>query len=162
MLIEILKHTPLWVYLLFGLLLASGLAQSKERRLGRVRVSTLPFAMAGLSFYGLFAGFGLAWGALACWTISAAASCVAGLRFASPDAATWVAEAREFRVPGSWLPLALMMAIFFTKFAVAVVVARQLPFVTESTFVAGVSLCYGVFSGLFLARAIVILKVAKP
>ncbi|PLK50493.1 DUF6622 family protein [Uliginosibacterium sp. TH139] len=161
MLIEILKHTPLWVYLLFALLLAAGLAQSKDRRLGRVRVSTLPLVMAGLSFFGLVADFGLAWAALVCWTISAAASSVVGLRFASPGAVTWSEQTREFSVPGSWLPLVLMMAIFVMKFAVAVVVVRQLPLATESTFVVCVSLGYGLFSGLFLTRTLRVLKAAK-
>jgi hypothetical protein len=49
-----------------------------------------------------------------------------------------------------------MMAIFFTKFAVGITLARELPIAGDPAFVEAVSLCYGVFSGIFLARAAVV------
>lgn len=50
------------------------------------------------------------------------------------------------------------MVIFFTKYVVGVMLARHLAIVTEPVFVVLVSLCYGFFSGLFLARAMVIAR----
>jgi len=55
----------------------------------------------------------------------------------------------------------LMMAIFFTKYAVGVIQARQLPLVREPVFIGAISLCYGLFSGVFPARAVVIWRCAK-
>jgi len=45
MLIEILKRTPSWVFVLFFALLAWGYFQSKDRIVSRSQVSILPVAM---------------------------------------------------------------------------------------------------------------------
>ncbi|MGE5820140.1 MAG: DUF6622 family protein, partial [Deltaproteobacteria bacterium] len=52
-------------------------------------------------------------------------------------------------------------AIFFTKYAVGVILARQLPVANEPVFVGSISLCYGFLSGIFLARALVIRRSAQ-
>ncbi len=46
-----------------------------------------------------------------------------------------------------------MMAVFFTKYFVGVVIARQLALGRHTAFIAAVSVAYGAFSGLFAARA---------
>jgi hypothetical protein len=73
----------------------------------------------------------------------------------------FVTETRSFSVPGSWLPLALMMAIFFTKYAVGVILARKLQISGELAFIGSISLIYGLLSGVFLARAVAILRTAR-
>lgn len=159
--IEILKRTPPWVFLLFFVLLALGYVQSKDRKVSRRNISILPIVMVGLSFYGVLSAFGLAPVAVVCWALGVAITVSLGVKLAGPRGVTWSMEAQVFSVPGSWLPLTLMMAIFFTKYAVGVAVARRLPVVGEPIFVSLVSLCYGLLSGVFLARAIVISQSAK-
>jgi hypothetical protein len=51
-----------------------------------------------------------------------------------------------------------MMAIFFIKYAVGVILARKLPIANEQIFIAVVSFCYGLISGIFLARTFVIYR----
>lgn len=160
MLIEIVTHTPPWVFVLFFALLGLGWFQSKGRSVSRGKLLMLPVAMIALSFYGVLSAFGPVPAGLAFWGMGAAISAGLGARLAAPRGASFSAETRLFFVPGSWLPLALMMAIFFTKYAVGVVLARQLPIAGESAFVGSISLCYGLFSGAFLARAIVIWRCA--
>lgn len=53
-----------------------------------------------------------------------------------------------------------MMVIFFTKYAVGVILARRFSLSHEAVFAGLVSICYGFLSGLFLARAIVIWRSA--
>ena len=53
-----------------------------------------------------------------------------------------------------------MMGIFFAKYTVEVIRARQLPMADTSAFTATVSLFYGLFSGVFLGRAIMIWRTA--
>lgn len=161
MLIEILKRTPPWVFVLFFALLSLGYVQSKDRTVSRGSVSILPIAMIGLSFYGVLSAFGIIPVGFAFWVLGVAVSVGLGVKLAIPRGVTFSTETQSFFVPGSWLPLAFMMAIFFTKYAVGVILARQLPIASEIAFVGSVSLCYGLLSGVFLARAIVILKAAK-
>ena len=156
MLVEIIRRTPSWVFVLFFVLLALGYFQSKDRTVSRGQVAILPVAMIALSLHGVASAFGIAPVGLISWAVGAATAVRLGMMLIKTRGVSVSAETRSFFVPGSWLPLALMMAIFFTKYAVGVIVARQLPFAGESVFVGLVSLCYGLLSGVFLARALVI------
>jgi alpha-beta hydrolase superfamily lysophospholipase len=155
-LIEILRHTPSWVFVLFFALLALGYSQSRVRTLSRSRVAILPAAMAVFSCYGVISAFGVGPVGLACWEAGMAAAAALGVALGGPKGVVYSPATLSFSIPGSWLPLGLMMAIFFTKFAVGVTLARALPVAGEPVFVDAVSLGYGFFSGIFLARALVI------
>lgn len=161
MLIQILTRTPPWVFLLFFVLLALGYVQSKNRTLSYSKVSILPGAMVMLSFYGVFSAFGANPIGLVFWILGVAIAVGVIAKRPAPKGVTFSAETQSFFVPGSWLPMALMMAIFFTKYAVGITLARQLPIASEMAFVGLVGFCYGFFSGVFLARAMVILRCAR-
>lgn len=161
LLIEILKRTPPWVFVLFFVLLALGYFQSKDQAVSRGKVLLLPIAMIGLSFYGVVSAFAFSPIGLICWLLGIGIAAWLGILLAMPRGVSYSIETKLFSVPGSWLPLALMMAIFFTKYAVAVILARQLPLAGEVAFIGSISLCYGLFSGLFLARALVIRRAAR-
>jgi hypothetical protein len=160
LLIEIVKHTPSWVFVLFFVLLAVGYFHSKDRAVSRGNVSILPVAMIALSFYGVFSAFAFAPVGIVSWAVGVAIAVWFGVRIATPRGVSFSADTRLFSVPGSWLPLALMMAIFFTKYAVGIVLARRLSIAYGPVFIGSVSLCYGFLSGLFLARALVIWRSA--
>ena len=66
----------------------------------------------------------------------------------------------RFFISGSWAPLAVIMAIFFTKYALAVVQGRMgTPVGPEAA--AGLSMLLGAFSGYFVARALALVAVAR-
>jgi len=159
-LIEILKRTPSWVFALFFVLVAMGYFQSKDRAMGRGKVSILPVAMIALSFYGVLSAFGMVSVGVISWVVGFGVVVWLGAKLATPRGVSFSTETQLFSVPGSWLPLALMMAIFFTKYAVGVILARQLPIASEPVFIGSISLCYGFLSGVFFARAVVIWRSA--
>ncbi|MDD5285121.1 MAG: hypothetical protein PHD54_04635 [Desulfuromonadaceae bacterium] len=161
MLIEILKRTPSWVFLLFFVLLALGYFQSKDRVVGRSKITILPAAMIVLSFYGVISAFGLTPFAITSWLAGVVISVWLGLKTANMSGVSFMAKTNSFSVPGSWLPLSLMMAIFFTKYTVGVILARKLPIANELAFIGFISLNYGLLSGAFYARAIAILRTAR-
>ena len=154
MLIEILKHTPRWVFVLFLVLVALGYSQSRDRTVSRRRAAVLPAVMIALSFSGMLSAFGAAPFGIACWVAGFAAAIAIGIRTGGPHGVKFSAETRTYSIPGSWVPLALMMAIFFTKYAVGVIQGRQLAISAEPLFIALVAFCYGIYSGLFAARVI--------
>ena len=156
MLIEILKRTPLWVFVLFFVLLVYGYSQSKSRRVSGRRIAILPAAMILLSFFGVVFAFNIAPVGLISWGIGVWVSIWLGTSFAVPHNVTYSTETQSFFVPGSWLPLILMMAIFSIKYVVGVILARQLPIANTLIFSGSVSFLYGFFGGLFLSRALVV------
>jgi hypothetical protein len=74
---------------------------------------------------------------------------------------SYSADTATFSVKGSWMPLAVMMTIFFTRYIVSVMVALQLPLASSEAFIPMISLCYGLFSGYFLMSLLALLRSAK-
>ncbi|MBU2223565.1 MAG: hypothetical protein KKB00_05955, partial [Gammaproteobacteria bacterium] len=68
---------------------------------------------------------------------------------------------QQLTIPGSWVPLCLMMAIFFTKYVVGVAVARDLPIVQQQMFLVVISSLYGACSGVFLGRSLVMFQASR-
>ena len=150
---QIVSHTPVWVWGLLVALFALGLKQSRRATLGLKRVIILPVVMTGLSVLGVISAFGTAPAGLLAWAVAAIA--VAGMVWQrpTPEGTRYDAATGSFGVPGSWLPLALMMGIFATKYAVGISLAMHLAFVQDAAFVMGICALYGAFSGVFIGRA---------
>ena len=154
MILDILKHTPLWVYGLFVFLVYLGVLQSRTRSFTPVRLGILPAAMLAFSLYGVLSVFGASVPALVAWVVGLAA-CVWGIvALGFPRNATWSEETRTFTVPGSWLPLVIIMAIFFTRYTVNVSLALEPSLKQATGFIPAIGLLYGISSGYFLARAL--------
>ena len=71
--------------------------------------------------------------------------------------ARWDEAAHAFQIPGSWVPLALMMTMFFARYAIAVSLAMLPALAHAPAFSILASLAYGLLSGMFLERSLGIL-----
>jgi hypothetical protein len=67
---------------------------------------------------------------------------------------------RTFHLPGSAVPLALFMGIFFTKYVVGVLLAMHPDLARHTGFALGIGTLYGAFSGIFAARSLRLWKLA--
>jgi hypothetical protein len=153
--IEILRNTPIWVWLVFIGLLALGLAQTRRRKVPRAMVFLLPAIMIALSIYSVRASFGWQANALGGWIVGAALAVLIGRRLGgSTGNARRDAAAGAYDVPGSWWPLAVMMTIFCTRFVIGVSAALRPDILVEPNFVRGISVLLGLCSGFFVARAL--------
>ncbi|MBC7803097.1 MAG: hypothetical protein H7Y16_04390 [Candidatus Parcubacteria bacterium] len=161
MLLEILKRTPPWVFVLFVVLVFFGIMQSRTRHITLARVTILPVVLIGMSLSGLWSTFGANAMALAVWLAAIAASLAANSYIKWPRKISYSPETRSFLVQGSWIPLAVMMVIFFARYAINVALAMQPGLAASPSFAAAVSAGYGLLSGAFLARAWRILAAAK-
>ncbi len=156
---EIIAHTPRWVFVLFIGLVFLGMQQTKVRSVTLQRLTLLPLAMLALSFYGVWNTFnGSALGA-ACWLVAALATALASQRVNFARGVRYIADTRSFIMPGSWLPLALMMGIFFTKYGVGIMLAQHGELRDADSCIAIVSLVYGFWSGMFFGRTAQIVAV---
>lgn len=152
MIIQILEHTPRWVLILLAVLLALGLSQTCTRELSRARVVVLPSVMMGLSLIGVLTTFQSS-GAVIAWTVGLGV-CLSlmGERIAIRGA-SWLAETDRFRIPGSWLPLMLILGLFIVKYVSGVALAMQPALAASASVALPLSLFYGVCAGLFWGRA---------
>ncbi|PRC92548.1 DUF6622 family protein [Solimicrobium silvestre] len=157
---QLLQMIPTWVFFLFFTLLYLGYAQSKTREVSMARLTILPFAMVILSLYSVWTAFGssLAFGA---WIIGAGAALAVNSKLQHGRGVTRHTISGHVVVPGSWLPLGLMMSIFVTKFIVAFMIASHAMLANTPAFPVIASFCFGVFSGTFFARSLYIGHAAR-
>ena len=153
MLIQIVLHTPKWVFTVLLLLLWLGLRQWSDHELGLRRVLMLPLVMGGLSVHGMVSVFGDSPAALGGWAAALLAVVALTLRRPLPAGTRYDAARRRFHVAGSPWPLVLLMGIFLTRYAVGVALALHPELRQQALFGFGVPVLYGVFGGVFVARA---------
>jgi len=153
-LFQILQHTPIWVFGLFFALLALGYLQSRPRELSAARLALLPLAFGVFSLVQVSVRFGAQPLAYAAWGIGMAAALRLNRAWKQPAGARWLEQSGRFHVPGSWTLLALMMAIFFARYALAVSLEMTPGLAQVSGYAAAASLVFGLLSGAFLARAL--------
>jgi len=160
MLIQILAHTPRWVFVLFAVLVWFGAKQLFAGTVSLAKITLMPVAMTGLAIYGVAGTFGDSPMALVGW--AAAAMVLLSLVMQRPLPATtrFDAPSRTFHVAGSAVPLALFMGIFLTKYVVGVAIAMHPELRHQSMFAIGVPVVYGAFSGIFIGRSLRLWKLA--
>ena len=154
MFIAIVQHTPIWVWGLLTALVALGLSQTRDRELSLMRVTVLPLAMIVLSASGVLNAFGHFPIALGGWAAAVATALVVGRQFVAVRGARWSAQAGLLHVPGSWLPLVLIVGLFCIKYVAGASLALHPMLAHDASFAGVCGLAYGGFSGLFLARAL--------
>ena len=160
MLLQILLHTPKWVYAVFVLLVWLGAKQLLTNSVSLTRVTLMPIAMGGLSVFGVISAFGDSLGAVLGWAAAAAVLIALVLQRPLPATTRYDAAARQFHVAGSAVPLMLMMGIFFTKYVVGVALAMHPELRHQASFAIALPVLYGAFSGIFAARAVRLWRLA--
>ncbi len=159
MIIEILTHTPLWVYGLFVGLIFVGWKQTRERYVKQPTLLILPLGMLALSFFGATSSFGYSLTIMLLWLAGVLSSTIIGLLLFYASSASYQAQSASFKVPGSWWPMIFIMAIFFTKYTVGVLTSIKPELFANAALVLSLAAFYGILSGTFIARAIRMLKV---
>jgi len=161
MFLQILKHTPLWVWGIFTVLLYLGYFQTRPHTLARRRVAILPAIFIVLSLFGIWSVFGAAPAAVVGWATGFALALLLNRRLQLPRVVHYDPADARFSLPGSFGPLALMMAIFATRYVVTVVLIMSPATGATLPFALTVSLVYGLLSGAFFARSLRILGAAN-
>jgi hypothetical protein len=161
MIAQILQHTPAWVWLLLVALLFLGYLQSRTRLMSKARLFALPAAMLVLSLYSLFATFGATRLGFAAWLAGGILAALLYRSFGRPAGTVDVLGTPIYTIPGSWLPLMLMMAIFLTRYAVAVAISIDASLRDANLFAVIAGLGYGFLSCTFPVRACAVARSAR-
>jgi hypothetical protein len=161
MLLQILQHTPIWVFGLFIGLVFLGYTQTKTRLLSVQRLIIFPIVMLSLSALGIASSFGVHFLSFTLWLCGIAVAFTINHWIASPRGAHYISAEQVFSLPGSWLPMVLIMVIFFTKYLVGVLLALHPETIHQHSFVVSACLLFGLSSGFFFARAFCVYQTAK-
>ncbi|NHZ91900.1 hypothetical protein F2P45_23260 [Massilia sp. CCM 8733] len=151
MLIQILTHTPLYVWAILALLVYRGVVAMRDREMAIRKLFIIPAIMLALSLQDIAAKFGAALLPLGAWAGAMVAVMLLVWKFSSAGASAG-ATPGSMRVHGSAVPLAMMMAIFFTKYLTAVTLAVSPGASHNALLPALVCALFGVFNGYFLGR----------
>lgn len=152
--IQIITHTPLWVWGLLTALMALGLWQRRERRVRPFQLLLLPALLMALGLWSMAPGFvAQPMGALI-WAVAVAASGWLGLQLPRPRAARWLADAGQLQLPGSWVPMVIIISIFGLRYASGVSLALNPHWRNLASVQLPLAMVFGLLSGLFLGRAL--------
>lgn len=149
--IQILTHTPLYVWAILAFLVWRGVTEMRDRELAPQRLFILPLVMLALSFQDIAVRLGAGVAVLTVWSVGCALAGLLTWRMARP----FIMAAREpgrVRVRGSRLPLVLMMTIFAVKYATGVALAVQPQLAQQVAPALAIGALYGIFNGVFLGR----------
>lgn len=162
MLQQIVLHTPWFVWGILALCIVMGVRQLHDQRQSRLRLMAVPAIWTAFGLWGMTSAFGLQPQTLAAWALGLGLV-VAGLsQIAWPRGVRFDGATGLFHVPGSWVPMAMIMGIFMAKYIVGVSLAMAPQLAQLAPFGLGVGLLYGALSGLFIARAISVLRRGQP
>lgn len=151
MLIQILTHTPLYVWAILAFLVYRGMAAMRDRDVEIRKLVIIPAVMLVLSLQDMSTKFGLGGWALAAWAAAAAGMALAA-GLAGSDRIVAGTVPGQVRVRGSRLPLVMMMAVFFTKYVASVTLAIVPHLRQDTLFACIVCGLFGVFNGWFIGR----------
>ncbi len=161
MIVQILIHTPLWVWALLVALLALGLVQTRQRRVRRGALLALPLALLALGLWSMAPGFVAQPLAAVVWLAAISAFAAMGWRLPRPQAARWLADEARLLLPGSWLPMALIVSIFCLRYAAGVGQGLHPEWRSLASVQLPLALIFGSLSGLFLGRALGLLSLTR-
>lgn len=159
--VEILLHTPKWVFGLFIFLVALGIQQSRNRVVKPFMIFLLPASMVVLSYFSVISTFGLSLILMGLWLGALLSIAYLTMRYFPVKGVGFDLESERFSIPGSWVSFILMMMIFFAKYCINAVLAINPSVIGNTLFSLVCSFCYGAISGIFMARMLSIWRVRK-
>lgn len=153
MVLQILIHTPAWVWLLLAGLVALGLRQLWPRRVRPRQLLILPAALMGLGLWSLAPAFVAQPVIGLLWLVTLASATVLARRLPARHA-TWLPATRQLQLPGSAVPLAVILTVFSLRYASGVGHALHPEWRAMTAVQAPLALLFGGISGLLLGRTL--------
>lgn len=162
--VDIVRHTPAWVGALLAALLVLGYSGTRERRVAVPQLTLMPLAMLGLALWGVQSAFGASGRLgelLALWALGFGTALALGWRAAAPAGTRHDSHSGRFHLPGSWVPMGLILAVFSMKYLIGVQLALEPALARNTGFAVAVSVLYGLLAGGLAARVPRVLRLAR-
>ncbi len=162
LLFAILRHTPVWVWGLFAALLLLGASQLRPRAVPALRLLLLPLVLLALGLWSSGAGFVADPRTFVLWLAALLASAALGRRLPVPAGTRWDATARRLALPGSALPLLLVVLIFGLRYGITVAMILDPAWRESAAVQFAVPALYAAISGLLFGRALGLWALTRP
>ena len=151
---HLLSSLPTWVYLLFFALLHLGYKQTQTRTVSKTRLTVLPSVWIAFSLYNVLTVPNSTLLALLAWVLGLGFAFFINIHFLHRQPVQITQVGQDYVVPGSWIPMILMMTIFFFKMIQGYLVGNHLVTPHTTNYIIISSCISGLISGSFLARAL--------
>lgn len=155
--LQILAHTPTWVFFLLITLLFLGYRQSKNREIGAYPVFIMPIIFISL---GLSGTLQQQWLCTVVFIMSVALGVLLSFRMSSITSIVKV-TAKHVYIPGSWIPMLCIVVIFLARYSLNVLTVTKPELLASWSFILPYALSTGFFGGYFVARAIKVIRLYK-
>lgn len=152
MLQQIISHTPTYVWAILAFLIYRGVLACRDREVSLRSLFIIPAVMLYLSLQSLAARYDFNGMTAGLWLVGAAAGAALAWRLIDGSRIQVNRAAGTLLQRGSVVPLVLMLSIFVTKYAVAVLGAVQPALNHDASFIAAICVLFGLFNGVFLGR----------
>jgi hypothetical protein len=150
----ILSGTPVWVWVLLAFLVSRGLKALKGGTAPLSKLAIVPVVFTGWGIMHLIHEPSANWHTALAWIIGAALGLAVGVALAQSGGMTVDREAGTVTLPGSAVPLVLILLTFASKFWLGVELATTHAG-ADSMFVLLDGLVSGVTAGIFAGRFLV-------
>lgn len=155
---QLIHNLPSWVIALFFTLLWLGYTQTKTRHISRFRITLLPLIFLGLSIYGVLNVPHALPLAVIAWGLGIRGAFRFNSQFDYGRGVVMDQDREHFVVPGSWIPLALMLSVFAIRFVQGYLTGAHVVDPNSISYIVISALVSGLISGTFLARAVAIFR----
>ncbi len=146
--VMVVSHTPLWVWVLYGLLLFLGLQRTRDRSVSLVRVLILPLVVTGLAVWS-FVAAGLA--VLPIMVVGVAAGSMAAWQLEPAGATRRLADGKLW-LRGEWWSFGQIVVVLVFRYATNVIPILAPDFNANPAWHLGSLFISAALSGLFLGR----------
>jgi len=153
MLMQMLTHTPLFVWAILAFLIVRGVLATRERDANIRKLFIIPAVMLVMALQDIATRFGLHGAALAAWGAGVLATALpiwflgrARIVAGSTEGNT----AGSLRLRGSWAPLCVMLALFAIKYAAIVATILNPQLRQDALFTVALCAASGLSNGYFL------------
>jgi hypothetical protein len=150
-LIDIVTHTPLWVWPLLAYTLYTGWRMTRDRTIARWRVFILPAIAVTFAVVNLVTG-GNTLAELAGFAVGTGLGAFVGLLVARRPAR--LLEDGRLALAGDWLPVILLIGIFSVKYAQGVTLAIDRALATNTLFLFASAAAPAMFAAVLVVRSL--------
>ena len=154
---QAIQYTPSWVWGVLALITYLGVRQVRDHVITSRRLAVAPVALGAFSLWGALSAFGLRADVVVAWATGMALTVAVNQWLALPRSARYEGEGR-YALQGSVWPLLTMWAVFVVRYVANATLAMHHEMAHDTTFSVTMSVTYGALSGVFLARALRILR----
>lgn len=141
--------------------MALGLSQTRRRRLAPWRLMMLPLVLLGLGLWSMAPSFMVLPLSALVWLMALGAGVALLAGRPAQAGAEWLPAEQRLLLPGSKMPMWLILGIFTLRYAANVGMAMNPGWRSAPELLLSLALLYGGISGLFLGRALALLKLTR-